>query len=73
MTRTSESLIYILTYQDVQRIRAILSTVDDAIDELINYRRLDPIDPRANFPCENAVYEQTSNIMREVMDMDILF
>ena len=73
MIKTREMRIYALTYQDVQRIRAILSTVDDAINELINYRRIDPIDPRADFPCENAIYEQTRCITRDLMDKDILF
>lgn len=73
MVKKREMRIYALTYQDVQRIRGILSTVDDAISELISYRRIDPIDPRADFPCENAIYEQTRSITRELMDKDILF
>ena len=74
MHRREEPAVYALTHQDVLRIRELLSTVDDAVTELLNYRRLDPIDPRADFPCENAVYEMTSSIMRGVMDKgDILF
>ncbi len=73
MTTERGMCIYALTYQDVQRIRAILSTVDDAIAELINYRRIDTTGPRADFPCENAIYEQAVSITRDVMDQDRLF
>lgn len=57
--------IYTLTQADVERTLALLSTARDAVSELFDFRRVDPVDPYADFPFENSVYEQSSTIFRD--------
>jgi hypothetical protein len=64
---------YALTHTDVQRIWSLLVTVRDAISELFDYRRVEPIDDRACFPCEDSLYALSSDILKKIDDKDPLF
>jgi hypothetical protein len=72
--RLSDRRIYMLTAGDVVRIKGLLASVEEAVAELLEYRRVLPLDPEADFPLEDAVYEQTSKIMQDCeLPLDKLF
>jgi hypothetical protein len=62
---TREPCIYTLTSRDVDRIRGLLQSVEEAIAEIIAYRAVRPIEPDADLPKEDDVYRQTSGILED--------
>jgi len=62
MSTAYETRIHTLTSRDVDRIRGLLQSVEEAIAEIIAYRVVRPLDPVIDFPKEDDVYRQTSGI-----------
>lgn len=65
MSRFKGRKIYVLTPSDVERLQCLLQSVAEAVIEIVEYRSVEPIDPRVDFPAESAVYQQTSEILKE--------
>jgi len=63
MSRITEHCIFTLTPNDVDRIKGLLRSVEEAIGELVAYRCVRPLDAITNFQLEDEVYEQTSRIL----------
>ena len=60
--------LFTLTRRDAERIKGLLESVEEAIAEIIAYRCVRPMDSDADFPMEDAVYQQTTQIMRDFED-----
>lgn len=72
--RHEQRLIYTLTSKDLQRIKNLLQSVEEAVVELVNYRCVRPIDPKTDLLAESVVYEQTGQIIEQYnRDGEILF
>lgn len=65
MHQHKQNLIHTLTSRDVDRIRGLLQSVEEAIAEIIAYRAVRPIGPDADLPMEDDVYRQTSGILED--------
>ena len=65
MQQHKQNIIHTLTPRDVDRIRGLLQSVEEAIAEIIAYRAVRPIDPGADLPLEDDVYRQTSGILED--------
>jgi hypothetical protein len=65
MLPTEKPVLHTLTSRDVERIRGLLQSVEEAIAEIIAYRAVRPIDPGADLPMEDNVYRQTSGILED--------
>jgi hypothetical protein len=65
MSHISNQRVYVLTARDVERIRGLLQSVNEAVAEILDYRGVRSIDPEADFPMEDFVYQQTSQIVRQ--------
>lgn len=61
----TEPCIHTLTSRDVDRIRGLLQSVEEAIAEIIAYRAVRPIDPGAELPKEDDLHRQTSWILED--------
>jgi len=75
MLTVNETRIHTLTSRDVDRIRGLLQSVEEAIAEILAYRAIRPLDPAADLPMEDDVYRQTSGIMEAYNEapLDSLF
>jgi hypothetical protein len=65
MSRIKSQRLYALTNRDVDRITALLQSVEEAVVQLIEHRCLRPLEPGEGFPLEDSVYRQTSQILRD--------
>ena len=64
MSRFGDQRLFILTARDAVRIRDLITAVDDAISELLEYRCVRPLDPDTDFPKETCAHEQANEIRR---------
>jgi hypothetical protein len=63
--QAKQPIIHTLTPRDVDRIRGLLQSVEEAIAEIIAYRAVRPIGPDVDLPMEDDVYRQTSGILED--------
>ena len=70
MSRFGNHRLYALTASDAERIKRLLTSVDEAIAELLDYRCVRPIDPEFNFPLESKLYDQTDSVCRDYSRID---
>ena len=68
MSRFTDHCIYTLTPEDFSRIKGLLRAVEEAIGEIVSYRCVRPLDPDGDFALEDAVYEQTSRVLKDCAD-----
>ena len=68
MARITDQRLYTLTSRDVERIQGLLQSVEEAVIEIMSFRCVRPVDRENDFPMEDAVYQQTSQIMRDFED-----
>jgi hypothetical protein len=67
MFRNTDHCVFTLTPNDVDRIKALLHTVEEAISELIANRCVRPLDTNTNVLSEDDVYMQASHIFANYM------
>ena len=72
MTTTNQR-IYVLTTNDVVRIKALLQTVEEAVAEICDFRSIKPLNGGKESHSEDAVYKQAGGIKDVYQSLDDLF